>query len=270
MNAPLTDPKPLPTIAPTPQEPGKTIAQLRLTDPFRWLASGARDLGAHPGVGLFYGLAFWLMAVILGAVFRSSPEYTMTVASGCLLLGPFMAMGLYDVSRRRERGEAPALGASLTCWDSHLGSMGMLVLVLIVLELLWGRASLVVFAVFFNTGMPSTTGVIQAVFNPENWEFLLAYTLVGGAFAVVVFSISVVSMPTILDRDADAITAAITSLQVVFSNVAVMVLWGLLIVAMVAGALMLPWGGGLVLVGPWLGHASWHAYRGAVRWSSAP
>jgi uncharacterized membrane protein len=270
MNVPSTDPKPPPTRVPPPHESDKIIAQLRLVDPFRWLAAGARDLGAHPGIGLFYGLAFWLMALVLGAVFRSSPEYTMTVASGCLLLGPFMAMGLYDVSRRREKGEAPALGASLTCWDAHLGSMGMLVLVLIVLELLWGRASLVVFAVFFNTGMPSTTGVSQAVFNPENWEFLLAYTLVGGAFAVITFSIAVVSIPTILDRDADAISAAITSLQVVFSNGAVMTLWGLLIAALVAGALLLPWGAGLVLVGPWLGHASWHAYRGAVCWSSAP
>ena len=246
------------------------LTPLRLADPFRWLAAGARDQWAHWGVGLFYGLAFWLMALLLGAVFKSSPEYTMTVASGCLLLGPFMAMGLYDVSRLRERGETPSLGASLTCWDSHLGGMGMLVLVLIVLELLWGRASLVVFAVFFNTGMPSTTGVIQAVFNPENWEFLLAYTVVGGAFAVIVFSIAVVSIPTILDRDTDAITAAITSLQVVFSNVVVMALWGLLIVALVAGALLLPWGIGLVLVGPWLGHASWHAYRGSVCWNGAP
>lgn len=270
MNVPSTDSKPASTTTATQQEPSKTIAQLRFVDPFRWLVAGAHDLRSHPGIGLFYGLTFWLMAVVLGAVFRSSPEYTMTVASGCLLLGPFMAMGLYDVSRRRQKGEAPALGASLTCWDAHLGSMGMLVLVLIVLELLWGRASLVVFAVFFNTGMPSTTGVIQAVFNPENWEFLLAYTLVGGAFAVITFSIAVVAIPTILDRDADAITAAITSLQVVFSNGMVMVLWGLLITALVAGALMLPWGAGLVLVGPWLGHASWHAYRGAVCWTSAP
>lgn len=270
MTVPSTPTTPPSTIALAPQEPGKVLTPLRLADPFRWLAAGARDQGAHWGIGLFYGLAFWLMALVLGAVFKSSPEYTMTVASGCLLLGPFMAMGLYDVSRRRERGETPSLGASLTCWDSHLGGMGMLVLVLIVLELLWGRASLVVFAVFFNTGMPSTTGVIQAVFNPENWEFLLVYTLVGGAFAVIVFSIAVVSIPTILDRDTDAITAAITSLQVVFGNVAVMALWGLVIVALVAGALLLPWGIGLVLVGPWLGHASWHAYRGAVCWGSAP
>ena len=67
-------------------------------------------------------------------------------------------------------------------------SMGMLILVLMVLELLWGRASLVVFAVFFNTGMPSTTGVVQAIFNPENWEFVIAYTVVGGAFAAIVFA----------------------------------------------------------------------------------
>ena len=213
-------------------------------------------------------MAFWLMAVVLGAVFRSSPQYAMSVASGCLLVGPFMAMGLYEVSRRRELGVKPDLGASLTCWDSHLRSMGMLVLVLMVLELLWGRASLVVFAVFFNTGMPSTTGVMEAIFNPENWEFVVAYAAVGGGFAVLVFSIAVVSIPTILDRDADAITAAITSLEVVFHNTGVMILWGGVITALIVGALLMPWGVGLIVVGPLLGHASWHAYRGAVRWAA--
>jgi uncharacterized membrane protein len=139
------------------------------------------------------------------------------------------------------------------------------VLVLIVLELLWGRASLVVFAVFFNTGMPSTTGVMQALFSPENWEFLLVYLLVGGAFAGLVFAVAVVSIPMILDRDTDAISAAITSLQVVFGNTGVMLTWGALITALVLAAL-LPWGAGLLVIGPWLGHASWHAYRGSVRW----
>ena len=111
---------------------------------------------------------FWGMAFLLGWLFPARPEYVMSMASGCLLLGPFLAMGLYDTSRRREAGLGPELGQSITCWDKHLGSMGMLVLVLIVLELLWGRASLVVFAVFFNTGMPSTTGVVQGDFQLQN------------------------------------------------------------------------------------------------------
>jgi uncharacterized membrane protein len=144
--------------------------------------------------------------------------------------------------------------------------MGMLVLVLIVMELLWGRASLVVFAVFFNTGMPSTTGVIQAIFNPDNWEFVTAYAVVGGGFAMLVFSLSAVSIPMILDRDTDAISAAITSLEVMFQNTAVMLLWGALIAALIALSLALPWGAGLLLTGPLLGHATWHAYRGTVQW----
>lgn len=257
---------PAPYVPPPSEAPSKQIVNLRLRDPFRWLARGWRDLMAEKGISIFYGVCFWTMALVLGAVFRSKPEYTMSIASGCLLLGPFLAMGLYEVSRRREQGLLPDLATSLTCWDKHLGSMGMLVLVLIILELLWGRASLVVFAVFFNTGMPSTTGVIQAVFNPENWEFLAVYGLVGGVFAGLVFAVSVVSIPMILDRDTDAISAAITSLQVVFQNTGVMLLWGMLLTGLVFVALV-PWGMGLLFIGPWLGHASWHAYRGSVRWA---
>ena len=257
---------PPPYVPPPSEAPAKEIADLRPAHLMRWLVMGWHDLRAHPGISAFYGISFWLMALVLGAVFKSKPEYTMSIASGCLLIGPFMAMGLYDVSRRREQGLQPELGASLTCWDSHVRSMGMLVLVLIVLELLWGRASLVVFAVFFNTGMPSTSSVMQAVFNPENWEFVAAYTVVGGGFAVLVYSIAVVSIPMILDRDTDAISAAITSLEVVFHNTGVMLLWGAVITTMVVAALLVPWGAGLLIVGPLLGHASWHAYRGTVRW----
>ena len=254
-----------PYVPPPSEAPLKKIVKLPWGAPFHWLALGWRDLMAARGIGLFYGAAFWLMAVVLGAVFRSKPEYAMSIASGCLLVGPFLAMGLYEVSRRRELGISPELATSLTCWDAHIRSMGMLVLVLIVLELLWGRASLVVFAVFFNTGMPSATGVIDAVFNPENWEFLAVYLLVGSAFAGLVFSLSVISIPMILDRDADAISAAIASMEVVVDNTAVMILWGGLITLLVCLALW-PWGLGLLIVGPWLGHASWHAYRGTIQW----
>lgn len=244
----------------------KVIGRLDWRVPFRWLRLGARDLAVAKGVSLFYGVCFWLMAWVLGAVFRNHPEYAMAMASGCLLLGPFLALGLYEVSRRHEQGRVPTLGTSLTCWDSHVSSMGMLVLVLMILELLWARASLVVFAVFFNTGMPSTTGVMQAIFSPENLEFLAVYLVVGGVFAALVFAMTVVSIPMILDRDTDAVSAAVTSLQVVSNNPGVMLLWGMLITALIAVSLLL-WGAGLLFIGPWLGHASWHAYRGSVHWS---
>ena len=244
----------VPYVPPPSEAPRKTVVALQWLDPLRWLALGSKDVRAHPGIGIFYGLAFWTMALVLGAVFKSNPEYTMSIASGCLLVGPFLAMGLYDVSRRNAAGLDADFGASLICWDQHIPSMGMLVLVLIVLELLWGRASLVVFAVFFNTGMPSTASVVGAVFNPENWEFLLAYMVVGGAFAAIVFSLSVVSIPMILD------------LEVVFHNTGIMVFWGFLLSLLVILAFLVPWGAGIIVVGPLLGHASWHAYQSAIHW----
>ncbi len=262
---PGAEPAYQPYVPPPSTAPMAVMVPLGLADPLRWLRQGWGDFMAAPGIGVFYGLCFWAMAAVLTLVFRNSPEYVMSIASGCLLVGPFLAMGLYEVSRRRELGIAPELSASLTCWDQHLRSMGMLVLVLIVLELLWGRASLVVFAVFFNTGMPSTTGVLQAIFNPDNIEFVLVYLMVGGIFALLVYSTAVVSIPMILDRDTDAISAAITSIRVVFANPITMLWWGFLITLLIAIGLA-TWGVGLIIIGPLLGHASWHAYRGAVRW----
>ena len=240
------------------------LRPLRWGDPFRWLALGWRDVRAVPGIALFYGSCFWAMALLIGWLFRSRPEYVMSLASGCLLLGPFLAMGLYDASRRLESGQRPALGSSITAWDTHISSMAMLVLVLVVLELLWGRASMVVFAVFFNTGMPTSAGVVQAVFNFENWEFLAVYLLVGGAFAAIAFASMVVAMPMILDRDTDALTACITSVRVAAGHPGVLLLWGLLITLLVGASLWWTWGAGLMLIGPLLGCASWHAYRHAV------
>jgi uncharacterized membrane protein len=256
------------SVPPDPSAPAvPRVRRIGLAAPLRWLARGARDLVANPGIAAFYGIAFCAMAACIRAIFRHSPEYTMTFVSGCLLVGPFLAMGLYEVSRRREQGLAVALGESLTCWDRHLGSMGLLVLVLTVLELLWGRASLVVFAVFFNTGMPSTASVLDAVFNPRNWEFLAVYLAVGGLFAGLVFCTTVVAIPMILDRDTDAITAALASFRVVLENTAAMLFWGALVVALTLLALW-PWTLGILVVGPWLGHATWHAYRDTVGWDA--
>ena len=245
------------------------IQRLRWADPWQWLVQGLRDVRRAPGIALFYGLCFWGMARMMVWVFRASPEYVMSMASGCLLVGPFMAMGLYYVSKQLEQGKPPLLSESLTCWDSHLASMGMLVMVLMVLEMLWGRAAMVVFAISFDTGMPTTANMLQTLLRPENWEFLLIYTAVGAVFAGLVFASMVVSLPTILDLDTDALTACITSMRVVGLNLAVMLQWAAIITVLVAAALW--WHGvGLLLVGPLLGCASWHAYRCSVGDSAVP
>ena len=252
-------------LVPDEQHDRIEIKPIRFSDPLRWLWQGLRDMVSQPLITLFYGVCFWLMALILLAVFKSNPEYTLSAISGCLLIGPFLAMGLYDVSMHMERGEAPSMGSSLTCWESHVKSMMMLIMVMVVLELLWGRASLVVFAVSFNTGgMPTTATVLEAVFNPENWEFIIVYACVGGFFAGLVFACMMVSIPMILDRDTDAITACITSMRVFVDHTAVSLFWGLLI-TLLAVLAMLPSAAGLLVVGPWLGFASWHAYRASVR-----
>ncbi len=255
-----------PYAPPPPDGAQALMVSLGPLDPLRWLAAGWSDLLAHPGISLFYGLCFWGMAAGLAAVFHAKPEYTLSLVSGCLLAGPFLALGLYEVSRRRQHGLVPTLGASLTCWQPHLRSMGTLVIVLVVLELLWGRASLVVFAVFFNTGLPSTTGVVNAVFNADNLEFVAAYLVVGGVFAALVFATSVLSIPMILERDTDAVSASIVSIRVVLFNPAVMLFWGALITVLLTLTLWLAASLGVILIGPLLGHASWHAYSRAVQW----
>lgn len=256
-------------IPPPVPEAAFKIVNLSPLQPFQWLFFGLKDLIAHWGIGLFYGCSFWLMYWVLMLIFKHQPEYTMSIISGCLLVGPFLTMGLYEVSRRRETGEVNSLGASASSWEPHIKSMSMLVLVLIVLELLWGRASLVVFAVFFDTGFPSTASVLEAVFNQNNLEFVMAYTLVGGLFAFLVFSSSVVSIPLILERDSDAISACITSIRVVLKNPLSMLIWGALLTVLVITS-FLPMGLGIILVGPWLGHATWHAYKAAVVWTHPP
>jgi uncharacterized membrane protein len=261
----LIEESPQPYAPATSEEAPKQINLLPWSAPINWLKLGWQDIAANPLASFFYGSPFWSMALVLDAVFQFEPEYAMIGISVCLLLGPFVAMGLYDLSRRRGLGLAPDFMGSLTSWKPHLRSMGMLVGVLLVLALLWGRASLVVTALFFSTIMPADFDVMEAAWNADNWEFLMAYAVVGSAFAGLVFSLSVVSVPMILDRDTDAITAAITSMEAMAKNTAVMFLWAALIALLVGISVLLPMAVGLAVVGPLLGHASWHAYRDSVR-----
>ena len=131
------------------------------------------------------------------------------LSAGFLLVGPFLCLGLYDVSAKLERGQKPDFGASLTAWESKMGTMAIFGTVLLVLEMVWARASLVVFALSFD-GMPDFKGSLLKLVDPENVEFIVAYTAVGSIFAGMIYAVSVVSMPMILDRQTDAISSGLT------------------------------------------------------------
>jgi uncharacterized membrane protein len=238
------------------------LRRLTLADPLRWLLLGWRDVVRCPGIGLFYGGCFMVMGWALLKVYETAPAYVMALSAGFLLMGPFLCLGLYRASQRLERGEKPDFGDSLLAWDTRTGTLAIFGFVLLVLELLWGRATLVIFALSFD-GMPDLKGSIAALTDPENIGFTVTWLAVGAVFAALIFAISVVSIPMILDRQTDAITAALTSLRLVLTQTPVMLFWAALITLLVVAAL-LPWFAGLLVVGPLLGHASWHAYRAAV------
>jgi uncharacterized membrane protein len=235
------------------------LADLSPSDPFRWVAGGWQDFLRCPQIGLFYGACFCLMGHALWWVLQEAPAYVLALSAGFLLMGPFLCLGLYDASRALEQGRRPNLVASLTAWLPSKGTMAIFAGVLLILEMLWGRASLVVFAVTFNT-MPDTANLLKVLVSADNLEFLITYSVVGALFAGLIFVTSVISIPMILDRQVDAISAGLTSIRACLQNPGVMLLWGALITLLVLVA-MLPWFLGLLVVGPVLGHATWHAYR---------
>lgn len=263
------DPAPLgpaPDLAPPPGAAltafDLPLARLHLGDPLRWLAAGWRDFRRCPGLGLFYGGCFVAMGWLLMLVFRHAPAYTLALSAGFLLVGPFLCTGLYHASRALARGERPSLAASLWAWRERPGSMALFGGALLILEMLWGRAALIVFALSFD-GMPDFKGSLLALLDPQNLGFITAYVGVGSVFAGLIYAVSAVSIPLLLDRPADAITAALVSLRLVLTQTGVMLAWAALIVVLVVLA-MLPGFLGLLVVGPVLGHASWHGYRSAV------
>lgn len=261
MDHPELSPPQQPHTQPPPS-PAVVLAKLHASDPLAWLHLGWQDFWHSPRIGLFYGACFFLMSHALWRVLYSAPAYVLALSAGFLLLGPFLCLGLYETSRRLEAGQPISLIASLLAWRPTLSSMAIFATVLLVLEMLWGRASLVVFAVTMKT-MPATEHLLAALLQPDNMAFVVTYMVVGTAFASLIFLSSVISIPMILDRQTDAISAALTSFRACLENPLTMLVWGMLIAGLTLLA-MLPAFAGLLVVTPVLGHATWHAYRQIV------
>jgi len=245
-----------------PPRGGIELRQLSYRDPLRWLQHGVADFRRAPGIGLFYGACFVAMGWLLAQTYAHAPAYVLALAAGFMLMAPFLCLGLYRTSQRLEAGQRPDFGDSLLAWDTRTAQLGIFGFVLLVLEMLWARATLVLFAVSFD-GMPDFKGSLHALLDPQYIGFTAVWLALGAVFAGFIYAISVISMPMILHRQTDAISAALTSLRLVFTQTGVMLFWGLLLSLLVLLA-MLPGFAGLLVVAPVLGHASWHAYRGAV------
>ncbi len=239
------------------------IRRVDNASPLRWLGSGFRDMVSMPLGSLFYGVVLATMGYLLTTYYGGAVGIAFT--TGFLLVGPFLAIGLYDLSRHRESGAPAPFAASLTAWRANLPAIGFYAVILMLSLAVWMRVSVVVIALFFPAGIESIHELFAALgASPDAWAFVIVYVLVGAVLAMFTFATSAVALPMLLDRtEMDAISAMIVSFNTIRLNVVPMLGWGAMIVALtVAG--FVTWFVGLVFVLPMIGHGTWHAYRDCV------
>ncbi len=232
------------------------------------LEMGLRDFAAAPLYGLFFGGIYALggMLIVLAASALDLGYISYPLAGGFALIGPFVAVGLYEVSRRREKGEALSWGGVLgVVVAQRRRETGWMAFVTIFVLIMWMYQVRILIALFIGLRAPaSLDGFIQVVLGtPEGLMFLAVGHLIGAFMALVLFSLTVVSFPLLLDREVDFVTAMITSVRTVFTNPVPMIGWAfvLMVVLMIAiGPFFL----GLFVALPILGHTTWHLYRKLV------
>jgi len=240
-----------------------TINRLDSGAPFRWLDKAWHDLVASRFQGLFYGGIFVLMSYLISWQYATKWQLTMGLVSGFFLVGPFICTGLYDLSRQLEVDGKARLLPSFSCWRRNIGSIAFFSIVLTFAMIVWARVSVILFALSSNTSFPDLKGVLGMIFSFDNPQFVMLWAGVGFVFASLVFAISVVSVPLMLDRRADTMMAVFASFRALQKNPRPMYIWAALIVVVI-GISMLAGYIPLLLTAPLIGHATWHAYREVI------
>ena len=221
--------------------------------PFGWMRLGIKDLVQAPQHSMAYGLTVALMIgiVCMLAWFRGSQWFMFAMIGGFVFLAPLTCIGLYAISAQLERGQQPLMARSArAAWKRHFGNEMIFALALLVIFLVWARAAVMV-SVFFPTDGNATLG---------DWLFFLGFgSAIGAVFAAVTFSASAFSLPMIMHRDVDSVTAIVTSVNAVLRNKGAMVVWLTIVVVSllicVATAFV-----GLIVIVPVIGYAAWHGY----------
>ncbi len=237
--------------------------QLSLLAPFGWIRNGVGDLLKAPQQSLAYGLAVAVLIAVVSllAWFRGSQWIMFAMLGGFVFLAPLTCIGLYAISAQLERGLEPSLERSLrAAFRRHIGNEMVFAIVLLVIFLVWARAAIMV-TVFFPTDGDVSFHEIAG--------FLTFGSLIGAIFAGVTFSASAFSLPMIMHRNVDSVTAIVTSVNAVLRNKGAMLVWlTLIIVGVVVGVATAFVG--LVIIIPVIGYAAWHGYLDTIDASAFP
>lgn len=243
------------------------VRRIALERPWAWLAAGWGDIWRAPAVSLTYGAIFTFVSFFITAgVFLVGLEYLLfPLAASFMLAGPLLAVGLYETSRRLESGAPVSLGAALFVTTRSPVGLAFLGVALMALLLIWLRAATLLLALFLGpTVAPPLAEVVPTLLlTPEGLALLVVGTGCGAILAALVFAISVVSVPLLMERDIDVVSAVLVSLQAVARNPKPMLLWAWLVALLTAFGIATLYIG-LIVTLPLVGHATWHAYRETV------
>ncbi|WP_438971225.1 DUF2189 domain-containing protein [Methylophaga sp.] len=241
-----------------------SIQRVAFLRPFRWLFQGWQDFLAHPGASIAHGLivtSIFAVALLL----TSHHIYVLAaVISGFMLVGPIMAAGLCEISRRKETGETISFDTSLNGLGRNQHALVRFSSILLGFSVLWfALSALVLMATIGNVAPALDQAFWGNFFDHMTPTQLVLYLVVGGLLASMVFVLSVVSVPAIIDSSINALDALFISMKVVATNIPTMLVWAGLI-ALLAGLGIATFLIGMIVIYPLLGHASWHAYRDLV------
>src|SRR5271163_1954148 len=250
------------------------VRRISPSDLYSALARGIDDFTAMPSHAvclcvIYPLLGIFMIAMILGNAWL---PLAFPIAAGFALVGPLAAIGLYELSRRREAGLDSSSSHALDVLHSpSLGAIVALGFLLMAIFLIWLAVAEAIYIANFGYSAPgSLRQFVSDVFNTSaGWNLIFVGTGVGFLFAVLVLSISAISFPLLLDRDVGAAVALLTSIRVVVANPLTMALWGLIVATLLLIG-SIPFFLGLTVVMPILGHATWHLYRRAVEPDSDP
>jgi len=242
-----------------------TVPPVRRVPPghvLRWVRLGWRDFVRSGWPSYLHGLIVFVASVaIIEITFLYWPLLPGAV-SGFVFVGPILATGLYALSRRLERGEVPRLQDAVSAWRRGSLCLFRFGLLLVLAGAAWVGMTVLLFGAFVDADVGRPVAFLRYVFVQNELHFLL-WAILGGLGAALVFGLTVVSVPLLLDRDVRTPTALLTSMRAVGENPVTMVLWALLILVM-TGISVLTLMLGFMVLYPLMGHASWHVYRDLV------